>query len=515
MSRQTLRDLAVGVSLANLCLIGGWDEVLQVNRNSYLRDVSAASVVAVMLDVLLLGLVFAGAMTLARRSGNARALWTAKATFLLVVLLPLMEIFPDLHVLNLIRFVFRALETPDHQILASDLSPLFPLLAIALWPARSVKVTRTVVAFLLPLTLVTFGRAGWRLATGDVTAANADRALAPPVARPARAAPRVIILLFDEMDFRLVYSERPAGIALPELDRLRGEAFFASQAFPPGRKTEITVPGLLAGRPVTWDRRRGTNTLLVTFSGTPDTVSWADQPNLLDRARALGYNPGVVGWYHPYCRLFSHRLTRCFWMPHKGAILRARARGGLPQQMLDLFRSLYPLADRGRHIADHRGLLDEARAAVADTSLGLVFVHLAVPHYPPIYDREDDELTTLNYHIDGYYDNLVLADRTLGALRRTLEEAGLWDRSTVVLTSDHSRRAGEDDWRVPFVVKLAGQHTGGPTYRAPFNTVALHDLTLALLRGAVSGGVARWLDGWRAANHHSIDTGSRSTVTFR
>ncbi|MGH7671975.1 MAG: sulfatase-like hydrolase/transferase [Gemmatimonadales bacterium] len=517
MSRQALRDLAAGVSLANLCFIGGWDEVLQVNRNSYLRDVSAASVVAVMLDVLLLGVACAGAVTLARRSGSAPALWTTKAAFLLVVLLPLMQIFPDLHVMKVIRFVFRALETPDHQIRGSDLNPLFPLLAIALWPARSVKVTRTVVAFLLPLTLVTFGRAGWRLGTGNVTAANADRPLAPPVPRPPRAAPRVVILLFDEMDFRLAYSARPAGIALPELDRLRAEAFFASQAFPPGRRTEVSVPALLSGRPVTWDRRRGTDTLLVTFAGTSDTVSWADQPNVFDRARALGYNPGVVGWYHPYCRLFTHRLTRCFWLPHKGAIFRARARGGLPQQMLDLFWSLNPLGDRGRHIADHQGLLAEARTAVADTSLGLVFVHLAVPHYPPIYDREDEELTAFNYHINGYYDNLVLADRTLGVLRRTLEEAGLWDRSTVVLTSDHSRRAGEDDWRVPFVVKLAGQHTGGPPppYRAPFNTVALHDLTLALLRGEVSGGVARWLDGWRAANHHSIDTGSRSTVTFR
>ena len=515
MSRQTLRDLAVGGSLANLCFIAGWDEVLQVNRNSYLRDVSTASVVAVMLDVLLLGLAFAGAMTLVRRSGDARALWTAKAAFLLVVLLPLMQIFPDLHVGKLIRFAARALEPPNHVIRGADLNPLFPLLAIGLWPARSVKVTRTVVAFLLPLTLVTFGRAGWRLAAGDVTATNADRALAPPVSRPARAAPRVIIVLFDEMDFRLAYSERPTGIVLPELDRLRGEAFFASQAFPPGRKTEVSVPGLLAGRPVTWDRRRGTDTLLVRFAGTSDTVSWADQPNLFDRARALGYNPGVVGWYHPYCRLFTSRLTRCFWLPHKGAIFRAHVRGGLPQQMLDLFWSLNPLGDRGRHIADHVGLLAEARAAVADTSLGLVFVHLAVPHYPPIYDREDDELTALNYHINGYYDNLVLADRTLGVLRRALEEADLWDRSTVVLTSDHSRREGERDWRVPFVVKLAGQRAGGLSYRAPFNTVALHDLTLALLRGEVSGGVARWLDGWRAANHHSIDTGSRSTVTFR
>ncbi|HEX9283840.1 MAG TPA: hypothetical protein VF882_08625, partial [Gemmatimonadales bacterium] len=324
-------------------------------------------------------------------------------------------------------------------------------------------------------------------------------------------APRVIILLFDGMDFRLAYGDRPAGLPLPELDRLRAEASFASQAFPPGRRTAISVPGLLTGRPVTSARRRGTDTLLVTFAGTPDTVSWADQPNLFDRARALGYNAGIVGWYHPYCRLFAQHLTRCFWLPHPAAILRARGRG-LARQMLDLLRGLSPLADRDRHIGDYRQHLVEAQAAVVDTSLGLLFVHLPIPHDPPIYDREDDELTDHNYDIEGYYDNLVLADRTLGVLRRALEGDGLWDRTTVLLTADHSRQSGERDRRVPFVVKLAGQHRGGPPYRAPFNTVVLHDLTLALLRREVTD-VPRWLDRWRATSGQSIVTGSRSTVT--
>lgn len=515
MSRQILRDLAVSVSLANLCYIGAWDEVLTLNRNSYLRDVSAASVVAVMLDVVLLSIVFAAAATLARRSGSARALWAAKAAFLLVALLPVMQIFPDLRVVKVATFVARAVGTPDHQIRGSDLNPLFPLLAIGLWPARSVTVTRAVVAFLFPLTLVTFGRAGWRLAAGGITAANADAPLAPAVALAPHAAPRVIILLFDELDFRLAYAERPARIALPELDRLRAEAFFASQAFPPGRRTEISVPGLLIGRPVAADRRRGTDTLLVTFAGTSDTVLWADQPNLFDRARALGYNAGLVGWYHPYCRMLERRLTHCFWLPHADAVVRAREHG-LAVQMLDLFRALSPLADRDRHIADYERHLAEARAAVVDTSLGLLFVHLPVPHNPVIYDAEDDALTVHNYDPDGYYDNLELADRTLGVLRRELEGGGLWDRTTVVLTSDHSRRAGEDDWRVPFLVKLAGGRTGGIPYKKPFNTVVLHDLTLALLRGEIpSGRLAPWLDRWRARSPQSIDTGSRSTVTAR
>ncbi|HEY3278983.1 MAG TPA: sulfatase-like hydrolase/transferase [Gemmatimonadales bacterium] len=494
--RQPLRDLVVGVSLANLCFIGVWDEVLTVNANSYLRDVSAASVWAVILDTLLLGVALAGAMTLVRRTHSPRLLTFAKAAFLLVLFLPIMRVWDDLHFIHVTSFFSRVLETPDHEVRASELNPLLPLLLCAAWPARSVRVGRAVVAFLFPLTFVTVGRAAWRLATSDITAANADHALATPVGHAA-ATPRVIVLLFDEMDFRLAYAERPPGLLLPELDRLRAEALFATQAFPPGRRTEVSVPALLTGRPVNGDQRRGTDTLLLTFAGSDAPVSWGAAPGLFQSVHTLGYNAAVVGWYHPYCRIFAAHLARCFWRPHADAIVRARG-NGLGRQMVDEIRSLSPLADRRRHIEDYDRLLAEAGAAVTDTSLQFVFVHLPVPHNPVIYDRDSGTLTVHNYSVYGYHDNLALADHTLGVLRRALEGAGGWDRATIIVTADHSRRAGERDLRIPFLVKLAGQRGPGPVYRRPFNTIAMHDLTLALLRAEIRSGdrLARWLDEW-------------------
>lgn len=55
------------------------------------------------------------------------------------------------------------------------------------------------------------------------------------------------------------------------------------------------------------------------------------------------------------------------------------------------------------------------------------------------------------------------------------------------------------DHRIPFVVKLAGQHEQ-LTYTSGFNTVLTHDLILALMRGEVTspGGVAAWLDRHRS-----------------
>jgi len=102
-----------------------------------------------------------------------------------------------------------------------------------------------------------------------------------------------------------------------------------------------------------------------------------------------------------------------------------------------------------------------------------------------------------------------------------LEKAGLWENAVVVLSSDHWWRGdlwrhmrdsrawswtaedesvfSEVDERVPFVVKLAGQHSG-INYTPEFNTVLTHDLLLALLSGNVSdpASVVDWLESHRS-----------------
>jgi Sulfatase len=112
-----------------------------------------------------------------------------------------------------------------------------------------------------------------------------------------------------------------------------------------------------------------------------------------------------------------------------------------------------------------------------------------VPRPPGIYDRATGRLTTWNFAGDGgYLDNLALADRVIGDLRRGLERA-LDDRTWIVVSSDHWRRAskrsaGKADHRVPFLVRPP---RGAPATHldAAFNTVATHDLVLAILRGSV------------------------------
>ena len=147
----------------------------------------------------------------------------------------------------------------------------------------------------------------------------------------------------------------------------------------------------------------------------------------------------------------------------------------------------------------------------------MVVIHLPIPHPIGIYDRSAQAFSL--HARSGYLDNLALADRTLGELRRAMEQVGLWDNTTVLVTSDHWLRLervwrdhrlwkppvtvggsdglprGDKDHRVPFILKLASQRTA-LGYEPPFNSVLSRDLSLAILRGEVSGpeGVAEWLD---------------------
>jgi arylsulfatase A-like enzyme len=88
----------------------------------------------------------------------------------------------------------------------------------------------------------------------------------------------------------------------------------------------------------------------------------------------------------------------------------------------------------------------------------------------------------------------------VGEIRRSMENAGTWDSTTVLFTSDHPYREamqldGKSDPRIPYILKLAGQKEG-VEYAPQFNTVLTADLLIEVLRGEIAdaASVAAWLD---------------------
>jgi arylsulfatase A-like enzyme len=164
-----------------------------------------------------------------------------------------------------------------------------------------------------------------------------------------------------------------------------------------------------------------------------------------------------------------------------------------------------------QHAVTYRQLHEEALDSIVDSRLNLVFVHLSVPHPPAIYDAAKDDFS--NGPANTYMDNLRLVDRTVRDIRLTLEKAGLWDSSTILMTADHPLRLNRltvfahslvgsriaDHYtqtsEVPYLLKLAGQKRGF-AYNSAIQTVVTKDLLLAIMKGEITQPeqVAAWLD---------------------
>jgi arylsulfatase A-like enzyme len=132
--------------------------------------------------------------------------------------------------------------------------------------------------------------------------------------------------------------------------------------------------------------------------------------------------------------------------------------------------------------------------------MGLVLIHLPVPHPPAIYDRHRGVVSAEGK--TRYIDSVSLADRTLGLLRHALEDAGLWDRTALLVTADHGWRVqmwrGDAEWTPeeeiashtdtsgpPFILRLPGKNTER-LYAKPFNTLVTREIIVGILKGTVT-----------------------------
>lgn len=331
----------------------------------------------------------------------------------------------------------------------------------------------------------------------------AQRLLLSP---PAPSAGRTVWIVLDELDQRLAFEDRPAGLALPELDALRRTSVWADDAHSPGLSTLTALPGLLLGRRVTEARAVGPNSLNLTFASGGAPLDWASQPGILDEMIERKWNSALVGWYHPYCRLFNAKVAECDWrvLPN-----RANSHGSSYFEIAPaLLRSLFETSlfspflrslSTQHHAANILALQKTARAMVANRDYQFVFLHLPGAHSPFPFDRRTGLMTNGNQAVRGYPDGLALADWTLGDLRRTLRASGLDHSTHLIVTSDHPFRSGaafdgKASTRIPFLVHLAGQ-THALRFSGHFSSLRTRHLVTKLLTGEVRtpSDVSAWM----------------------
>lgn len=321
---------------------------------------------------------------------------------------------------------------------------------------------------------------------------------------------RVVWVLFDELSYNLVFDHPPPGQSFPGFDGLRLRSVSFGNLEPIGLFTDRVVPSLLLGQ--SFDEIR---------SSLAGRLSWRNQERnpwviydpratLPGLAQQEGWNPGVAGWYLPYCRTFAPVLAACSWRPGIqtmtdfemlgasedrsaagnalliGRALAGRVAGGPEVRQVPL---------RARNIEDYRSVMARAGELIRDNEIRFVFVHLLVPHPPGFYDRRTHQLCPSG----NYLDNLTLADDTLTELQAQIDRTPDAERTTLIVSSDHSWRVplwkAADDWtpeeerisegrfdqRPVFLIHFPGQ-TSGENVAAPLPEILEHDLMAAVLR---------------------------------
>jgi hypothetical protein len=512
------RRFLIAISLANLMFFRVWRELLNGKQAYYNKSAPNGNFVGTLVSVLLVALVLWAMAEIAARSGGR--LWAlARWAFLVLVLM-------TAHWNHLAVELFRRMGWGGVAVWA--LLTIVLLFLLARFQQRAVHGVATLLVILSPFVLVTFAQMGWWIYKVNVRMSFADK---PPAAAMTVDAtkPRVVWIIFDELDLRQAFLERDPSVKLPEFDRLRGEALFAENAYPPHRITEMSLPSLLTGKMISKVEPIGTDDLAIWFEGDAKPRRWSREPTALSAASALGRNVDLVGWYHPYCRVFSG-LQRCYWEDISllfGELHRdPNVWQAVRDELIDIpnigwqlrWLKLLPgpeQLEREEDIEDFQKLGPQAASAAADASSGLVFIHVPVPHPVGIYDRTTGKYSTAD--TASYLDNLALADRTLGEVRRAMEANGTWARTTVIVSADHwfrwdfwrthsgwseqdDRAATKLDHRIPFLVKFAD--TPQPTSYAPsFNTLLTNELVQAVLRGEVKtpADATRWLDAHRGS----------------
>ena len=489
-----LKDLMRAISLANICFVSAWADLL----DSDFQIPGFNQSIAALISVIVLALIFFILITMARRSRRLVFMKVARLIFPLFLLIPLNGILriilPEQRMVIEVGIIVAGIV----MLALSDIKP---------WNVVFLRAATAITLIVLPFLPITFFQAT------RIALKFSERIVPPPQRDKPKTTTRIVWLVFDEMGQQITFSNRPNSLLLPELDRFRSQSIYSTNAHPPADQTSLSMPALINGKLIT--KVEGLTDLMITYAGSQDAVSWKFEPNVFSKARDIGTSTAAIGWYLPYCRYIGSSLTNCWFDDGEKSI-----KMSLIKQVESLINTipLAPILESRlgvtRHIrAKNRylGVLEGAKHAAANPNLGLILIHWPLPHPPGIYNRQIDDFDHTSE--SSYADNMRLVDHSLGEVRRTMEESGIWDETIVLVTSDHAWRTGhwrstyfwtkedeqlcpkEPDERIPFMIKLAGQQQG-IEYKREFNTVLTHDLLLAMLRGEVSNpeSVLKWLD---------------------
>lgn len=484
--RHALSDLTLAFSLANLMFLEGWSRLTTDAAIFETRLPTRHDYLGTMAAVLVTTLLFFGLASTARRLGP-RWLTGIRA------LVPLALVPP------LVAFLFDTDGYVDSSKGMVAVLAGVAVLGVGVLLVRGLawRLFRTLLRIAAPIAILLFGLGTVGLVK---TPWQPVEPAGPTPLQSVTSQERVLWIILDEFDLRVLLEADRLGVRTPEIARLRGESLWAEQAFPPGQDTGYSLPRFLTGEGDVEFGIDGFQLMRRGSDGNLVHVPWTEVSLIFEEVRKAGFPVRLVGTGVPYCRMFTTHLDACAWEPSYLATWTRQRPPTIGKAFRAVFEALVPGNARQVHLETFLSLVEETRRMAADDTPGLLFVHYLMPHLPAVFDGKSEVATRSNLKRSGYLGNMVLADKGLGEIRRAMEQSGTWDDTTVIVSSDHSWRdqaavlGGRRDNRIPFLFKPAGD-SAPLSFDTPFNTLVTRDLVLAVLRGEVltSEDAAMWI----------------------
>jgi hypothetical protein len=332
---------------------------------------------------------------------------------------------------------------------------LLLLLRFAKWYRRLMRVGSAVAASLIIFALCSIAQLLWvatsKPAPNQITAAWATSA------QPPRQHPLLVWVVFDELSYDQVFEHRAHDLNLPNFDALRAQSTLFTDTQPAGYHTVKIIPSLLTGKIVDGIRYNFHNRLWVHHESESGWVPIDGAQTVFADAEQAGWRTAAVGWYNPYCAIYSDAIQNCFWTNHDMFDgLMAQGEPFLTNVYTPLeqvVRELRSPARADRHLCSfdvrHRyqtqtDLQQHAFQLLHTDQADFVFLHFALPHSPNIWSRINGDYT--QSCDSSYLDNLALTDRVLGRLVGALQASPRWNQTTLIVQGDHGWRIDAWDW---------------------------------------------------------------------
>jgi arylsulfatase A-like enzyme len=292
--------------------------------------------------------------------------------------------------------------------------------------------------------------AWYKIGPPDGNLLAADRSLAEIRRNDAPDRQRVVVIFFDMWDYGVTFERRPDWLKLPEIDRIASTSFFATDAQRAAASTRIAFPSMLTGRKVYWSWPVPGDDLSLVFAERYSPESWREHPGVFKSARDAGYNTAVAAAaYHPYCRLFRQYISHCWIDDTPFEYTDRNVVNRMDNVVKEVLRRVPGVGDalfkpRERHHPEcgvhlYFAFKEEMKRLVANKDYDFVFAHWYLPHPPFIRHARTGEWQYFDEEAsrDHYFGNLKALDLAVGELRQSMEAAGLWENTTVLLTADH------------------------------------------------------------------------------